>query len=161
MKKILTLLILLSLTKTYSQCDIKTTYRPDGITIKYFTPKAVAISKSHEAGLSLYYNENTKQYTLTVFVLHKTSNKGKTTGKLILQTTNNVGISLTPYISKMIDMNGNDISTTIYYLTKKDIAELKIYNLKTIAFTINGEIIGMTVTQNKDLLIKEYKCLNK
>jgi len=161
MKKILTLLILLCFIKTYSQCNIKTTHRPDGITVKYFTPKPVAISKSHEAGLSLYYSVNTKQYTLTIFVLHKSSNKGKTTGNLILQTTNNVGISLTSHISKMIEMNGNDVSMTIYNLTKKDIIELKTYNLKTVAFTINGEIIGMTVTQNKDLIINEYNCLNK
>jgi hypothetical protein len=161
MKKIIILFTLLLLTKVHSQCDIKTTNRPDGVTIKYFTPKPVAIGQKHETGLSLYFNKNTKQYTLTIFVLHKTSNKGKTTGNLILQTTNNVGISLTPYISKIIDMNGNDVTTTIYYLTKKDITELKTYNLKTIAFTINGEIIGMTVTQNKDLLTKEFNCLNK
>ena len=58
-------------------------------------------------------------------------------------------------------MNGNKVSTTIYYLTNKDLQELKTYTLKTISFKINGELIGMTVTQNKDLLIKEFNCLIK
>lgn len=161
MKNILALLFLLFAIKGYTQCDVKTINRPDGATIKYFTPKPVAATKSHETGLSLYYNQDTKQYTLTIFVLHKTSKKGETTGNLIIQTTNKYGLSLAPHISKMIQMNGRDVSTTIYYLTKKDISELKAHNLKTVAFTINGEMLGMTVTENKDLLIKEYNCLNK
>lgn len=161
MKKIIIIFTVLFLTKAHSQCDIKTTNRPDGVTIKYFTPKPVSIGKKHETGLSLYYNKNTKQYTLGVFVLHKTQQVAKTTGNLILQTTNNNGISLKPHVSEVIEMNGNEVSTTIYYLTSKDLQELKTFNLKTVSFTINGEIIGMSVTQNKDLIIKEFNCLNK
>lgn len=109
----------------------------------------------------MYFNNNTKQYTVGVFVLHKTSRVAKTTGNLIIQTTGNNGISLKPSVSEVIEMNGNKVLTTIYYLTNKDLQELKTYTLKTISFKINGELIGMKVTQDMDSLIKEFNCLTK
>lgn len=159
MKTLISILFLLICTKGYNQCDIRTNHRPDGVTMKYFTPKPVAKAKNHEAGLSLYYNVNTKQFTISIFVLLKNTTKDELSGNLILQTTNDKGISLTPHIHKMIKMNGNDVATSIYYLTERDINELQKYSLKTVAFTINGEIIGLTVTENKALLINEFNCI--
>lgn len=160
MKKLISLILLLVYIKGYSQCDVKINNRPDGITMKYFTPRPVAKTKNHEAGLSLYYNVNTNQYTLSIFVLLKNTLKSELNGNLILQTTNNKGISLTPHVHKMIKMNGNNVATSIYYLSEKDVQELKKHPLKTLAFNINNEIIGLTATENKSLLVNEFKCIN-
>ena len=160
MKIYITILLLLFTMHNYSQCDIKTTNRPDGITMKYFTPKPVARAAKHEAGLSLYYNVQEKQYTLTIFVLQKESNSKELEGNLIIQTTNTNGISLKPYLHKMIEMNGQDVATSIYYLEQSDVDELKKYALKTLAFTIDSQIIGLTVTENPNLLQNEFACFN-
>jgi len=160
MKTLISILFLQICIEGYSQCDIKTNHIPDGVTMKYFTPKPVAKTKNHEAGLSLYYNVNTNQYTLSIFVLLKNTIKSELSGNLIIQTTNHAGISLTPHIHKMVKMNGNDVATSVYYLSDRDIIELKTYTLKTLAFDMNGEIIGLTTTENKNLLINEFKCLN-
>jgi len=45
MKQLLLILVLLITGNVFSQCDIKRNNRPDGSTIKYFTPKPVAKTK--------------------------------------------------------------------------------------------------------------------
>lgn len=63
MKKLSILICLIVSSFTaLAQYEVKTIKRPDGITLKYFNPTLVAIASSHEAGLSLYKNMNTKQY---------------------------------------------------------------------------------------------------
>ena len=159
--KTLIILILLVLKPIIglSQCDIKVTKRPDGNTIKYFKPKPVARHSNYEAGLGLYYNESTEQYTLSLFFLIKKGDKQKVTTDLIIQTTGSDGLRLKPYTSELIEMNGNFVATTIYILKERDITVLKKYNLKTLAFWFDS-MIGLTVTENKDVLIKEFNCLN-
>jgi hypothetical protein len=57
-------------------------------------------------------------------------------------------------------MNGKEIGTSIYYLTQKDIAQLEKYPLKTLSVKVNNNIIGLTITENKNLIIKQFSCLN-
>jgi len=160
MKTLLLLIFTTIFYAGYSQCDIKTNNRPDGSTIKYFTPKPVAKTKSHEAGMSLYYNETTKEYTLSVFLLYKSGAPKELNGNLLIQTTSNNGLSLKPYTNKLITMNGNEVATSIYLLTQKDIDQLKKYPLKTISVNYGDSMIGLTTTENKSLIINEFLCLN-
>ncbi|MBG6110977.1 hypothetical protein IWX84_001859 [Flavobacterium sp. CG_9.10] len=71
MKKITILTLLLFSLSVFSQNEIKTVNRPDGVTLKYFNPSPIVIASLHEGGLSLYKNMNTKQYFLAVTVLFK------------------------------------------------------------------------------------------
>lgn len=161
MKKLLVLSFLLfSNLAVFGQFEIKTVNRPDGVTMKYFTPIAVAITNSHEAGLSLYKNTNDNTYLLAVTVLFKSNTPTKLNGNLIIQTTGDNGISLKPALHKLINMNGKNVASSMFSLTNLDIIELKSKSLKLISFYINEQPIGLNLTTNKDILIKEFSALN-
>jgi len=57
-------------------------------------------------------------------------------------------------------MNGQQIGTSIYYLTQKDIALLKKYPLKTLSVKIGNNLIGLSTTENKNLIMHEFSCLH-
>lgn len=160
MKKLLVLsfLIISNLT-AFGQYNIKTVNRPDGVTMKYFNPVPVAINNSHEAGLSLYKNINNKTYLLAITVLFKGITPKELDGNLIIQTTGNKGISLKPVMHKLINMNGRNVASSMYVLTNRDIIELKSKMLKLVSFYVNGQPIGLNLTKNKDVLIKEFSIL--
>jgi hypothetical protein len=61
-KIILLILIGISYNYTHSQCEVKTTHRPDGVTIKYFKPKII---------ISPYNSNNTSDYYFTRFEVSK------------------------------------------------------------------------------------------
>lgn len=127
--------------------------------MKYFIPKPVARTSSYEAGLSLYLNNNSGDYTLSLFLLFKKGNTQKITSDLLIQTTGSDGLKLKSYTSELIEMNGDFVATAIYILDGRDITALKKYNLKTLSFWFDS-MIGLTVTENKDVLVKEFNCLN-
>lgn len=160
MKRILLLsLLIISNLTAFGQFDIKTVNRPDGVTMKYFNPMPVAITSSHEAGLSLYKNTKDKSYLLAVTVLFKASTATELNGNLIVQTTGNKGISLKPVMHKLINMNGRNVATSMYLMTPRDIIELKSKLIKLVSFYVNGHPVGLNLTKNKDILIKEFSIL--
>lgn len=161
MKKIFFLALLLICNNIFSQNEIKTVNRPDGITMKYFNPVPVVIANSHEAGLSLYKNINTKEYFLTVTVLFKKQSPTELSGNLLIQTNGTEGLSLLPVWHKLINMNGQNVATSMYILTNKDIDQLKIREIKLISFNSNNQPVGLNLTKNKDLLIIELSKLSK
>ena len=160
MKKLLLLsfLIISNLT-AFGQYDIKTVNRPDGVTMKYFNPIPVSIVNNYEAALSLYKNTNDKTYFLSITVLFKTNTPTELNGNLIIQTTGNNGISLKPVMHKLINMNGRNVASSMYILTNRDIIELKSKLIKLISFYVNDQPIGLNLTKNKDLLIKEFSII--
>ena len=104
MKRIILFIIILLLNSlAYSQSEIKTVIRPDGISLKYFNPIPVVITNSHEAGLSLYKNVNNKIYTLALTVIFKSDKPTELDGNLMIQTTGINGISLKPIFHKLIN----------------------------------------------------------
>ena len=161
MKNLLLLATLLISQFGFSQMEIKTVNRPDGVTLKYFNPSPVAIASSHEAGLSLYKNMNTKQYFLAVIVLFKKESPKEQTGNLLIQTTGTKGLSLEPVFHKIINMNGQKVASSMYLLTNRDINELKINNIKLISFNAYNQPVGLTLTKNKDLIVKQLSKLLK
>lgn len=161
MKKLLILsFVLISTLITYGQYDVKTVNRPDGITLEYFNPIPVAITNNHEAGLSLYKNKDNNTYLLSITVLFKASTPTELNGNLIIQSTGNRGISLKPVMHKLINMNGRNIASSMYSLTNRDIIKLKSKSLELISFYVNEQPIGLSLTKNKDILIKEFSVLN-
>lgn len=158
MKK-LTISLLFAFSFGFSQNEIKTNIRPDGVTMKYFNPIPVVVGNSYEAGLSLYKNTNTKQYFLAVTVLFKKQEPTELSGNLLIQTTGNKGLTLAPVWHKLINMNGLNVATSMYLLTNRDINELKIRLVKLISFTAYNQYVGLNLTKNKDILIKEFSKL--
>jgi hypothetical protein len=162
MKKslLVSFLIITSFT-AFAQYDIKTVNRPDGVTMKYFNPIPVAINNNYEAGLSLYKNTDNNTYLLAITVLFKSNTPIVLNGNLIIQTTGNKGISLKPVMHKLINMNGKNVASSMYLLTNRDLIELKSKSLKLVSFYVHTQPIGLTITKNKDILIKEFSLLNK
>jgi hypothetical protein len=161
MKKLLLLwLMIISNLTVFGQFEIKTINRPDGVTMKYFNPIPVAINNSYEAGISLYKNTNEKSYLLAVTVLFKKNTPTVLDGNLVIQTIGNNGISLKPLMHKLINMNGRNVASSMYILTNRDIIELKSKLIKLVGFNINGQPVGLNLTKNKDILIKEFLGLN-
>lgn len=129
--------------------------------MKYFNPVPVIIANSHEAGLSLYKNLNTQQYFLTLTVLFKQQSPTELSGNLLIQTNGNEGLSLSPVWHKLINMNGQNVATSMYLLTNRDIDELKIRQIKLISFNVYDQPVGLNLTKNKDLIINELSKLSK
>lgn len=160
MKRIILFIIILLLNSlAYSQSEIKTVIRPDGISLKYFNPIPVVITNSHEAGLSLYKNVNNKIYTLALTVIFKSDKPTELDGNLMIQTTGINGISLKPIFHKLININGRNVASSMFQLTEKDINELKSKSIKLIIFNASGQPIGLNLTKNKNLLITEFSKL--
>lgn len=162
MKKlsILICLIIASFT-SFAQYEVKTIKRPDGITLKYFNPIPVARAYNYEAGLSLYKNPDNNKSFAAISVLFKNAVAEELNGNLLIQTTGKNGISLEPAYNRVVTMNGREVALSMYYLTERDINELKSNPIKLISFTINNKIIALNLTENRDVLVKEFSILNK
>lgn len=143
------------------QCDFKTTQRPDGNVLNYFNPKPIIRESDHEFGISIYKNTTTNVMMLNVSVLFKGTAPKKLTDNAIIQTVNSKGISLKPLLSELIVMNGRDVAIGLYEITDKDFKELINYNLKSLFISLNGKIIGSTVTENSGILKAQLSCLKK
>jgi len=160
MKNNLILLFLIfSNLSLFGQYNVKTVNRPDGITLKYFNPIPVAITKTHEVGLSIYKSVENSSYLLSVTVLFKSTNPKELKGNLLIQTTGNKGISLKPVMHKLININGKNVASSMFLLSKRDVQELNLKPLKLVSFYVNSLIVGLTVNKNKDVLIKEFSLL--
>ncbi len=144
----------------FGQLEVKTNNRPDGITLKYINPIPVAITPDYEAGLSLYKYPANNVYTVAITVLFKSSVPEELQGNLLIQTTENNGISLKPVMNKLFNMDGREVATSMYILTNRDIRELSINPIKMISFNVNNETITLHLTENEDLLTKEFILLN-
>ncbi|MDP3314388.1 hypothetical protein [Lutibacter sp.] len=160
MKKIIITIsfIILIITPSISQCNLKTTVRPDGNVIKYFNPQPVIRQSEYEVGISIYKNITTDELMLNISVLFKSMVPKKLTKNAIIQTTNIKGIDLVPLMSETIVMNGRDVSMGLYKIGKVDFEELKKYPLKSVFFYLEGHLKGSTVTENKFVLKDELNC---
>lgn len=161
MKKlsILICLIIASFT-ALAQYEVKTIQRPDGITLKYFNPIAVASVNNYEAGLSLYKNPDNNKYFAAISVLFKNTVAEELNGNLLIQTTGKNGISLEAAYNRLVTMNGREVALSMYYLTEREINELKSNPVKLISFNVNDEIIALNLSENRDVLVKEFEILS-
>lgn len=160
MKKIIITisLIILIITPSISQCNFKSTIRPDGNVIKYFNPQPVIRQSEYEVGISIYKNITTNELMLNVSVLFKTMKPQKLTNKVIIQTTNNKGIELITLKSESMVMNGRDLAIGLYKIEQVDFDELNRYSLKSLFFYLEDNLKGSTITENGSILITELNC---
>lgn len=158
-KLILFSVLLISNLAAFGQYEIRTLNRPDGIRLEYFNPIPVAITDGHEAGLSLYKNKDNNTYLLAITVLFKDSTPAELKGNLTIQTTGNKGISLKSVMHKLVNINGTNVASSMFLLSNRDITELKSKSLKLVSFYVNSKPLGLTITKNKEILIKELSIL--
>lgn len=161
MKKLSILICLIVSSFTaLAQYEVKTIKRPDGITLKYFNPIPVARAYNYEAGLSLYKNPDNNKYFVAISVLFKNTVAEELNGNLLIQTTGKNGISLEPAYNRLVTINGREVALSMYYLTGREINELKSNSIKLISFNVNDEIIALNLTENRDVLVKEFEILS-
>lgn len=159
MKKKIGLLLLVA-NVAFSQCNILTNERPDGNVIKYFNPKPILRQSQYELGASLYYNETTNKYFISLTVLLKTLNASKVEGNLSIQLKNTKqSISLNLIQSNIAQMNGRDVVIAMYEVDLKNLNLLKKYYLKSVFFKMNSKIYGSTINENSNLFINQLKCI--
>lgn len=156
--KLLTLFLIFIYSNIFGQCDIKTVYRPDGNTIKYFNPKPVIIQEQFEAGTAIYKNITTGKMMINLTILFKSLPNKPLDGELIVQTSNNVGISLKLIKSEEVEMNGKKVAIGLYEIDKKSIIELKKYTLKSIYFSMNNKKYGQSISKNNTIYVNELNC---
>lgn len=142
-----------------AQCDIKINNRPDGNTIKYFNPKPIAKLKDYEIGVALYNNVSTGKMMLNVSVLFKGMIPTDIEGDLTAQVAMHNGLVLKFINSHQLEMNGNNVTIALFEMNGNQEWMLGNSYLKSLYFHMNGKLYGSTVTENKDILIKELKCI--
>lgn len=143
----------------YSQCNVKTIHRPDGITIRYLNPVLVGTGTQCELGGSIYFNG--EEYTLATTVRYSGKPK-KTIGTLMIQLSNDVSLVLKMHDNQLATVKNEEVSLSVFYLTKSDVANLKKAYIKTIVFKEEGgknQII--TVSDNKYFAATQIKCLEQ
>lgn len=146
--------------KGFSQCNTKTTHRPDGVTMEYFNPQPVIRATNYEVGVSVYKNKTSGDLLLNLSVLFKSMNPKKLSGNAIIQINGNEGIKLPLVLTDLIKMNGRDLALGLFLIDERSYEILKSKDLKSIFFYLNGELIGSTVTEGRSLLKKQLECLN-
>lgn len=161
-KTILTLLLITLTSLTNAQCDIKTNYREDGNVIKYFNPKPVVKLSEYEVGTSIYYNETNQTCSITLTVMFKSINPLNISGDLILQLSGTQKSVKLPIInSNPLQMNGREFAIALYKINSENMKLLKQYPLKGIYFKMGNKTHGSIISENKTLLINQFKCLKK
>ncbi len=159
MKKITTLLLLLIVIDFYAQCDIKTTIRPEGDTIKYFNPTPVYRSSDYELGISLYKNITTDKFFVSLTVLFKKIAPSNVYGELLIQTSDERGIRLPLSVSEQVVMKGREVSIALYEVDNKSLNSISQQAIQKVNFYLNGKLYGANLTENKRLFFKQFNCL--
>lgn len=159
MKKLILIAVtIFSFNYLNAQCDIKTINRPDGITIKHFTPKPIIKISSYEVGIAIYKNINVDDFFISLSVLFKNMKTRDLNRDLVIQTTNSLGLRLKQVLSKQITMNGRILANAMYKIEKTDFEELSQYQIKSVFFYLGDSLEGTFIMENKDVLIKELEC---
>lgn len=161
MRKVLILFAFFSLFISHAQCDIKTNYRQDGNVIKYFNPNPIIRENDYEVGMSLYFNESTNRFFINISVLFKSLAPQEATNDLIIQLNGTNKSILLPIVeSKLIQMNGRELTIALYEVDEYDLGLISKHSLKHVFFSLNDKLFGALVSENKTLLIDQYSCLN-
>lgn len=141
----------------YSQCNIKTINRPDGITVKYINPEQVGSGTNCELGLSV--SSNGEAYFINSTVRYFSQAK-KQSGSLKIQLQNNDAVDLTLYNTELASVSGNNVSIGVYLTTDKDINSLKSGPIQKVIFTeSDGMNVIINVKMNNYVIINQLACL--
>lgn len=140
-----------------AQCNVKTTHRPDGVTVRYLNPDLVGKGTGCELGLSV--STDGSDFYINTTIRYFVSPK-KQINNLKIQFYNDESAVLNLYTSELATMQGENVSLGVYLTTPNDLIRLKSLKIKRIIFTeSNGVNQIITLSQNNDLIIKHLKCL--
>jgi len=161
MKKTLILSIILIYSYSVrSQCNVQTTERSDGITIRYLRPELVGKGTKCELGLSIQHNG--ELYTINTVVRYLNTAAKKVKGDLKIKLANNISIEPKLFRTELATQNNEQLGLGVYILTDTDVQKLKKSLIKIVVFQevdgINQIVIPNT---NTDVAQRHIKCLEQ
>jgi hypothetical protein len=141
----------------YTQCNVKTNYRSDGIIVKYLNPELVGKGTNCELGLSVQSIGN--DYFLSTTVRYFGS-ANKQTGDLKIQLANNQSLVLKLYSSEIATLSNENLGLAVYFLSSLDVTKLLSSNIKTVVFR-EASGINQIITLNpySGVISKQLRCL--
>lgn len=137
-------------------CNIETTRRPDGETIRYINPELAGKSGSMELGLSV--QTNGRDYFLST-VVRSTGIKYKIKNNLFAELTNGESISLSISRSEIAYVNNEEVRLAIFEMTLSDQLKLQNNNIsKVILQESTGKYLIFSISKHS--IVKQHlNCL--
>ena len=159
MKKLYILLsLLITSYSVISQCRVQSSERPDGVTVRYKSAERVGKADMLMLALSVQTN-GTNYYVTTLSVFPNTSQD--LTGKLTIEFTSNKSIILEHISSNKTTFNGYPATVSIFEIGNRDLRLISTSYLKNIILQLDSKVFQtVPVTFNKEVLKKQYNCLN-
>lgn len=149
----------ISAINVFSQCNIKTIHRPDGVTVRYLNPVLLGSGTNCELGGSI--SENGVQYVFNTTVRYFGTSK-KTKGTLMVRLDNNVSLELKMFTNELATVKNEEVSLSVFLLTKNDVAQLKKAKIITIVFKeADGKNQIIMINNNSDFASRQIKCLEQ
>lgn len=140
-------------------CNIQTTNRLDGTTVKYIKPDLVGLGNNCELGLGI--QTNGQDFFLVTYVRYFNQAK-KIIGNLGIKLLNGQSIELRLYKSELSTIQNENIGTSIFILKDSDINILKDSWIKVAVFQESNNINQIIpLNQNFDILERQLNCFGK
>ncbi len=156
--KFLFLLLSIITIKVYSQCNVVTTMRSDGVNVKYLNPEMVGKGTGCELGVSI--STNGMDYFFNTAVLYF-SRSVKSIGSLMIELSSNHSLNLSIYTSELATIENYEVSVNVYFLSNSDVEKLKKATIKKIILKeAGGKYQIIILSKNLDVALRHLNCLN-
>jgi len=153
---LVTLALLFYSISSQAQCRCQKINR-NGTQITQCQPLPVAYDNTSQIGVSIVSNGRSDFIAITV--RFKNSAK-KITSDLTLYMDNQSMIKLPLINSQLAYIGNSEVAQAIYQTDKSDLASLGSSNIKTMSFKMHDNMIRTyQAKKNKDILVKQLKCL--
>ena len=144
--------------RVWSQCNVQSNKRPDGVTIKFARPEL--LSKNDKAELGITLQTDGKSYYLGTVVRFLGAYSKKSVGSLTIRYSNNSSSILKLTESSLSYNRGSNVGIALYKLLLNDIKLIKANSLKTIYFKTEDNLIHLFKVSSNNIMVKQINCLN-
>jgi hypothetical protein len=158
MKAILLLpIIILLFYAPFSQCNVQTNQREDGVTVRYLRPDRIGFCDRLILALSM--QTNGKEFFVSTLSVFET-NAVKLKGKLILKFANDKSSTLEHYRSEITTYNGYPATISTFLVDASGIENISSSNITMAVIQLADNVYqSVPVKMNGDILKRHYDCL--
>lgn len=158
MKKLIIIILLgLSISLTYGQCNCEKIKRNDGTTVTQCNPLPVANDNSTQIGLSIASNGKDNFVTLTIRFMSSVQN---ITGNLSLRLQDNNMLTLELVNAQLAYIGNSQVAQAVFKISDPDYSKMKNSKIRTISIKLSdGLIRTYEIKMNHDVLIKQLNCI--
>lgn len=158
MKKLIIIILLgLSISLTYGQCNCEKIKRNDGTTVTQCNPLPVANDNSTQIGLSIASNGKDNFVTLTIRFMSSVQN---ITGNLSIRLKDNNMITMELVNAQLAYIGNSQVAQAVFKISDPDYSKMKNSKIRTISIKLSdGLIRTYEIKMNHDVLIKQLNCI--